>query len=261
MRPWIKFYPADWLQGTTREELTEEERGVYVDLLALAGSGRYDGIVAAGEREGGYIGYSVKRFCGLLNRDVNNFLDILRKLERMEKIKIHESTLNDVTCYWLEITNWYKYQSESWRVKKYHRKRNKTITKSKKLQIDTDPISSEQTRKAISEHLTPEQNILQDTGKEIKTAELVKETIAYFNKILETAYSYKNKTINGYINARLEEGHTVDELKKVIDKKTAQWRNDPKMCKYLRPNTLFNSEKFEGYLNEPDVQKEESWQD
>ena len=30
--------------------------------------------------------------------------------------------------------------------------------------------------------------------------------------------------------------------------KVAEWKNDPKMKKYLRPETLFNATKFESYI-------------
>ena len=36
----------------------------------------------------------------------------------------------------------------------------------------------------------------------------------------------------------------------MIDLKTKEWINDPDMRKYLRLSTLFNAEKFEGYLQE-----------
>lgn len=75
----------------------------------------------------------------------------------------------------------------------------------------------------------------------------VKEIISYLN--LKTGRSYKatSKSTKEHINARLAEGFTVDDFKRVIDHKTAQWINDPKMSEYLRPETLFCS-KFEGYL-------------
>ena len=49
---------------------------------------------------------------------------------------------------------------------------------------------------------------------------------------------------------RLAEGFTIDDFKKVIDVKCAQWLNDPNMKKYLRPETLFKASHFESYLNE-----------
>ena len=65
-----------------------------------------------------------------------------------------------------------------------------------------------------------------------------------------TRYTTKNKTNISNINARISEGHTFEDFKAVIDKKYAQWHNDPKMSSYLRPETLFCSKHFESYLNE-----------
>lgn len=44
---------------------------------------------------------------------------------------------------------------------------------------------------------------------------------------------------------------SVEELKKVIDNKVAEWKNDDKMKTYLRPQTLFlNDERVDSYLNQ-----------
>ena len=51
-----------------------------------------------------------------------------------------------------------------------------------------------------------------------------------------------------HINARIKEGFTLDDFKKVIDNKVTEWKNDDKMNQYLRPETLFSS-KFQSYLN------------
>ena len=52
------------------------------------------------------------------------------------------------------------------------------------------------------------------------------------------------------IMARLREGATEQECKGVIARKVRDWNGDPKMAKYLRPETLFNRTKFESYLGE-----------
>ena len=51
-----------------------------------------------------------------------------------------------------------------------------------------------------------------------------------------------------YINARLAEGHTPEDCRRVIDSRWAMWKGTA-MQEYMRPCTLFNSEKFEGYLS------------
>lgn len=56
------------------------------------------------------------------------------------------------------------------------------------------------------------------------------------------------------IRARLNEGFVEEDFFKVIDTKCKQWLNT-NMEKFLRPETLF-SNKFEGYLNEEYIQKD-----
>lgn len=56
------------------------------------------------------------------------------------------------------------------------------------------------------------------------------------------------------ICARLKEGNTMDDCKRVIDNKTSQWFNTEN-DKYLRPQTLFNASKFDAYLNERESPK------
>ena len=77
----------------------------------------------------------------------------------------------------------------------------------------------------------------------------VNEIVNYLNEMCGTAYKPGTRKTKDQINARLKEGFTVDDFKTVIYKKAKQWMNDPKMCKYLRPETLFST-KFESYLNE-----------
>lgn len=74
-------------------------------------------------------------------------------------------------------------------------------------------------------------------------AELV---LAHFN--LSTRSSYRDgKTTMGYIRGRLGDMYSADDLILVTDYATAKWLNDPKMCDYLRPKTLFGPENFQEY--------------
>lgn len=57
------------------------------------------------------------------------------------------------------------------------------------------------------------------------------------------------KTSLAFIRARLaEEGVTADGCRLMIDRQTKMWKGG-KMEEYLRPATLFNSEKFAGYYD------------
>ena len=75
----------------------------------------------------------------------------------------------------------------------------------------------------------------------------IKEIISYLNQKARTNYKPTTKTTQKHINARLNEGYTVEDFKKVIDTKCSEWLNTD-YSKYLRPETLFGN-KFESYLN------------
>ena len=46
-KTWIKLWVDNWLSGSMRFDLTSEERGVWADLLAMAGHSRNPGIIQA----------------------------------------------------------------------------------------------------------------------------------------------------------------------------------------------------------------------
>ena len=75
------------------------------------------------------------------------------------------------------------------------------------------------------------------------------EIITYFNEVAGTHYLLRGKEIKKFIKARWNDGFRLEDFKTVLDKKAGQWKNDAKMSKYLRFETLF-SNKFESYLNE-----------
>lgn len=85
----------------------------------------------------------------------------------------------------------------------------------------------------------------------------VRETIEYLNTVCHKNFKPLSTGPNAaHIIARLKEGFTVDDFKKVIDYKYKQWGENPKFFSnglssevYLRPQTLF-SNKFDSYLNE-----------
>lgn len=80
------------------------------------------------------------------------------------------------------------------------------------------------------------------------------EIIEYLNTKASTQYRDTSQKTQDLIKARVNEGCTLDDFKKVIDIKTDEWLNTD-MSKFLRPETLF-SNKFEGYLNQKGSTKE-----
>lgn len=95
------------------------------------------------------------------------------------------------------------------------------------------------------------ENIIKE--KESHTKEKT-EIIDYLNSKLGTKYRVNSELTSSNINARLEEGYTVDDFKRVIDSRILKWGNDIKMSQYLTPDTLFGV-KFEKYVNETPAEK------
>ncbi|MFW3540558.1 conserved phage C-terminal domain-containing protein [Staphylococcus caprae] len=112
-------------------------------------------------------------------------------------------------------------------------------------------MDSEETQQSLTEITT--EITTETTTKDIlsgnPTAYPYKEVINYLNQQTGKQFRSTTKKNQSLIKARVNEGFTLDDFKKVINNMTSQWLNDNKMSKYLRPETLFGT-KFEGYLNQ-----------
>lgn len=84
-------------------------------------------------------------------------------------------------------------------------------------------------------------------GKDSIDKDIYKTIVDYLNQKTGQKYKPSTKKTQTCIHARLAEGFTEDDFKKVIDNKCAEWIGT-EWEKYLRPETLFGT-KFESYLN------------
>ena len=87
-----------------------------------------------------------------------------------------------------------------------------------------------------------------NTKNKEKENNIYSEIIKYLNEKANTNYRPSTKNTQSFIKARLREGFTAEDFKKVIDIKVENWIGTD-FEKYLRPATLFGT-KFENYLNE-----------
>lgn len=88
-----------------------------------------------------------------------------------------------------------------------------------------------------------------DSSADAEPSTIHKEVIDYLNEKIGARYKASSAINKRLIDARVKEGYELDDFKRVIDNKVANWSHDQKMSKYLRPQTLFGT-KFESYLNE-----------
>ena len=155
---------------------------------------------------------------------------VLKFLKTLEKLgMIHKDSDNFRTL--ITIENYGLYQDEQ----DTDKDANKYTIKDSDKDTDTP-----QTRMKECKNVKNERNIY---------SPVIKEVIEYLNQV--SGKNYKTDTAKSVscIKARINEGFTRDDFKKVIDIKCGQWMQNEKMKAYIRPETLFGN-KFEGYLNE-----------
>jgi len=101
-RTWVKIYCDNWLTGTLRGE-TPSLRGIWADLLALAGSGKYG--------DTGEI--KLQNDVGLTDLQLQKLLNLSRKVWQKAKKRLiltERIAINSRNI--ITILNWKKYQSE-----------------------------------------------------------------------------------------------------------------------------------------------------
>jgi len=112
-RTWIKVYCDKWLEGSLREEPLAI-RAVWIDLLTLAGSGKYG--------DSGHIGLT--KNIGLSNADLVKIFNI--SIPTWSKIRLQLVATNRIKILHgnvIEIVNWSKYQSEYNRQRPYRQEK------------------------------------------------------------------------------------------------------------------------------------------
>jgi len=103
-------------------------------------------------------------------------------------------------------------------------------------------------------------NSSSNSNKEQKTCSVdIEKVINYLNRMTGRKFKHTTGAVKKVIQARANEGFVDNDFKVVIDNQCNEWKNDPVMEKYLRPETLFGT-KFDGYLNNT-TKKKESYMD
>ncbi len=75
------------------------------------------------------------------------------------------------------------------------------------------------------------------------------EVLNFLNEKTDRMYRLTDTNINLVI-ARLKTGASVADCRQIIAKKYREWKDNPNMAKFVRPETLFNPRKFESYIGE-----------
>jgi uncharacterized phage protein (TIGR02220 family) len=85
------------------------------------------------------------------------------------------------------------------------------------------------------------------TDAEVEITDQAKQVLKHLNQVTGSRYQPAKGTLEN-IRARLREQHSVAELCLVADYKQVHWGATAAMAEFLRPATLYQPSKFEGYL-------------
>ena len=140
-----------------------------------------------------------------------------------------------------------KYQKKVDRMNELNAKRNRheVVTKSSRYRHD---IVGDNVNDNDNDNVLSKDNNINIVGKPDFDSD-IKQIVDYLNEKSQSQFKAKTEATRKSIIARLKEGYTVEDFKRVIDSKVKDW-SDSSMREYLRPQTLFRPANFEAYLNE-----------
>ena len=186
-----------------------------------------------------YIPYDIKMLATLTGHNIDIVDKAIKIFQSMHLIEI----LDNGTIYMADMQKMIgSISDEGLRKAEYREKINKEKENGTKLGHCPTIIS------LSNSNLNLNNNNLNNNNKNNINNNIYKEIIEYLNKVTGKNYKPSSTETRKHINARLREGYTLEDFKKVIDIKYSKWRGTD-METYLRPTTLFGN-KFESYINE-----------
>ena len=203
---------------------------IWFKLLCMAGKQNNNGVFMLNDR----IAYTEEMLATIFRKPLNVVRLALTTFETYGMIEVIDNVIT--------IPNWEKHQNieKLETIKEQTRKRVAEYRKrqeEKLLEL-----------KNVTQNVTLRNALEEDKEEDKNKNNIIKDIVEYLNLKTNSSYRYSSDKTRRVINARLNEGFTLDDFKRVIDIKTSQWLGDLKMEQYLRPETLFGT-KFESYLN------------
>jgi len=191
------------------------------------------------------IPYNENMLASVTNTNIDIVRAAMEVFKQLDLIEI----LDDATIYMTEINTMLGNETEWARKKREYRAR---VNEKKREAIeDNSRTKKDNVRQEKEIEKEIDNNIPNGIlCRENSTTPAVKEIIDYLNTKTGKHFRWQTEQTKKNVNARLKEGYTVDDFKTLIDNKVAEWKDDPKMRNYLRPETLFRPGHFESYLNQ-----------
>lgn len=252
MMKWIKIETGIF-ENRKMQYLKSQENGerlclIWIMLLTLAGKCGIDGKLEVVEG----VPYTPEMIASAIGYSRNVTVTALELFRQISMVKKVENTY--------QICGWEEYQSVGAmeRSKALNRERQRRYRAKNKEEATLEKNNAclrDSNVTVTHQNKNKNKNIKEEPkGSKKKSAQNfsaeISEILAYLNS--KTGKRFKPTTDSHVrlIGARLKDGYSVADCKKVIDIKCAEWLKDPKMAKYLCPSTLFAASHFDDYLNQ-----------
>jgi uncharacterized phage protein (TIGR02220 family) len=231
--PSFQFYPGDWMKDPNLLRCSKAEKGAWIDMLCLLHECEERGVFVTND-----IAWTDDEIAQAIGGDKSENLECLAGLLRKGVARRNKSG----AIY-------------SARIVRDENKRKLCSEAGKKGGGNPTFIGQSKGEDKGAYKGAPKQNTKPSTSSSISFSDSI---IKYLNSVAKKDFRSGSEKTKKLIQARVNDGFTESDFKKVIDIKTKIWLNDPKMNQFLRPETLFGN-KFEGYLNEsPNVKTQVS---
>lgn len=228
--PWMKFFPADYLVDTL--PLSPASRGIWMDIICL--------LWRANTR--GQLALTNDQWLKYLRCSNTEMVAACLELTLYD-ICVIQQISHDLTS----ITSRRMARDEKTRENNRLRQRRHRVTPMS--QPDVTPCHKEKLE-ARSQKLEAEAEKEPNGTRNVKAESRM--VLAFLNE--KSGHTFRDTDTNlDFIIGRLKTGVDLQTCKSVIARKVRDWKDDPKMARYLRPETLFNRTKFESYLAEVSV--------
>ncbi len=198
---WFKVYAEKWFMGSSRFELTVEQRAIWIDLLAKA---------SMNEPPGQIDYYSLEQLSHIFVVPLDLLKTALKRCEETTKVK------HDTEKKMIVIVNWRKYQSEYQRQVPYRKKSKQKL----KSQANADISSNNVTRRGKGEEekekkAVEEEEKTENLSDPLMTLQPVSSHPTSLEKEKRSFLILLSKTKNiGYPFNEFDDAVLYDELKK-----------------------------------------------
>ncbi|MBU5214508.1 conserved phage C-terminal domain-containing protein [Heyndrickxia oleronia] len=231
-----------WDDPKVVEEMTPEDKFFFLYLLTNSNTTQI-GIYQITKKQMAFdMGYSLESVNALLERFINHHKIVRYSAESRE----------------LALKNWgrYNFNKGGKPIIDCVQSELKTVKDISLIQYVGERIEKKDIKKLYESYYESpairgqeEEKEKEEEKEEEKEYIPFDEVVSYLNLKTNSSYRTTSKKTQNLIKARWNEGFKLEDFKNVIDKKSTEWLNDPKMNKFLRPETLFGT-KFESYLNQ-----------